>query len=162
MKQLLALVATLLCVAFFTDCFAQSSPYTATYSSSFKIGKPTYSTMILNLWKDWDDNTFDRHDYFADTVVMYLPDGTVVHGKAASLEGAKKYRGTMASCKSMVHGWVPLTSIDQNEDAVCVWGTEVDTFADGKVERRDLHEVWWFNKEGKIARMRQWAAAFGQ
>lgn len=66
----------------------------------------------------------------------------------------------MSSAKSIIHAWVTLASTDKNEEAVSVWGTEEDTFADGKVERKDLHEVWWFNKEGKIARMRQWAAKF--
>jgi len=68
----------------------------------------------------------------------------------------------MKNSTSIVYGWVPLTSTDVNEDAVCVWGQEEDTYADGKVEKRDLHEVWWFNKEGKISRMRQWAAKFGE
>lgn len=161
MKQLLIFVAALLCFAFSTDCVAQSAnPYTATYSSSFKIGKPAYSAIVLNLWKDWDDNTFDKHDYFSDTVVIYLSDGSVTRGKAANMEGAKKYRGGMSSAKSIIHAWVTLVSTDKNEEAVCIWGHEEDTYADGKVEKKDLHEVWWFNKEGKIARMRQWAAKF--
>ena len=143
MKQLLIFVGALLCSAFFADCVAQSAvPYSPTYSSSFTIGKPAYGTIILNLWKDWDDNTFDKHDYFADTLVMYLPDGSVTHGKAANLEGAKKYRGAMASAKSIIHAWVTLVSTDKNEEAVCIWGHEEDTYADGKVEKKDLHEVW--------------------
>ena len=73
MKQLSIFVAAFVCFAFFSDCVAQSvSPYTATYSSSFKIGKSAYSAIVLNLWKDWDDNTFDKQDYFADRVVIYL------------------------------------------------------------------------------------------
>ena len=161
MKPLLIFVAAFVCFAFFTDCVAQStSPYTPTYSSSFKIGKPAYGAIVLNLWKDWDDNTLDKHDYFSDTVVMYLSDGMIIRGKAANLEGAKKYRGGMSSAKSIIHAWVTLASTDKNEEAVSVWGTEEDTYADGKVERKDLHEVWWFNKEGKVARMRQWAAKF--
>jgi hypothetical protein len=47
-----------------------SLPYTANYSSNFAIGNPEHSKMVLDLWKDWDDNAFDRHDYFADTMVM--------------------------------------------------------------------------------------------
>lgn len=137
-------------------------PYTATYSSSFTIGKATYAKMILDLWKDWDDNAFDRHDYMADTVVMMLSDGTIVKGKTENLEGVKKYRGSMSSAKSILHAWVPLTSTDIKEDVVCVWGQETDTYPDGRVERRDLHEVWWFNKAGKVSRMRQWTAKFGE
>lgn len=133
-------------------------PYTATYSSKFVMGNPAHGRMVLDLWKDWDDNAFDRHDYMADTLTMYLPDGMVVKGKAANLEGAKKYRGGMTSAKSIIHAWIPLRSTDKNEDWVAIWGTEVDTWPDGKVETRELHEIWQINKDGKIAVMRQFTA----
>ena len=163
MKKLFLCAFALLTLCFAISSFAQTAmPYKATYSSSFKIGKANYSAIILNLWKDWDDNTFDKHDYFSDTVVMMFPDGSVTRGKAANLVAAKKYRGGMKSASSIIHAWVPLSSTDLNEDAVCVWGHEEDTYADGRVEKKDLHEVWWFNKEGKVSRMRQWEAKFGE
>lgn len=133
-------------------------PYTATYSSNFAIGNPEHSRMILNMWKDWDDNAFDRNDFFADTITVYLPDGTVTKGKAANLEGAKKYRGGMSSAKSTIHAWVPLRSTDKNENWVAIWGTEVDTWPDGKTETTEIHEVWRINKDGKIDLMRQFTA----
>jgi hypothetical protein len=34
-------------------------PYTAAYSSNFVIGNPSHSQMILNMWKDWDDNALE-------------------------------------------------------------------------------------------------------
>jgi hypothetical protein len=133
-------------------------PYQATYSSNFKIGNQKYAAMVLDLWKDWDDNNFDRHQYMADTVTMYLPDGSVTKGLAANLAGAKKYRGSLKSAKSIVYAWVPLVSVDKNEDAICVWGEEEDVMADGTVDKKTLHEVWFFNKDGKVASMRQWSA----
>ncbi len=164
MKRVIIFITVLLCYCFFSPCFAQAKKdaYKATYSSSFKIGKAAYADMILDLWKDWDDNKFDRHDYFADTITMRFPDGTVTKGKAANMEAATKYRGMMTGVKSIVHGWLPLTSTDRNEDMVCVWGQEIDTYADGRVETKDVHEVWWFNKDGKVSGMRQWAAKFGE
>jgi hypothetical protein len=132
----------------------------AAYTSSFTVCNAAHSNIILNLWKDWDDNEFGRHDYFADTIKMWLPDSMVVKGKAAAMEGAKKYRGTMKSAKSVIHAWVPLHSTDKGDDMVCVWGTETDTYPDGRVEVKDLHEVWWINKDGKVSMMRQWAAKF--
>jgi hypothetical protein len=163
MKTLLFVFTTMLLAGISSHVYSQSTlPYKASYSSDFKIGNPAYSKMILDLWKDWDDNTFDKHDYFADTVVMYLPDSTVVRGKAENMAGAKKYRGSMTSAKSVIHAWVPLHSNDTKEDAVAIWGTETDTWPDGRVEKRDLHEVWWFNKDGKVSVMRQWASRFGQ
>ncbi len=175
MKRLLIFFTALLSIAFFNDSLAQvktkegkakkmdnGNPYKATYSSSFTIGKAANANKILNLWKDWDDNNFERHDYFADSLVMTFPDGTITKGKEANMEAAKKYRGSFASVKSIIHAWLPLTSTDRKEDIVCVWGQEEDTSPDGKIEKRDIHEVWWFNKDGKVTHMRQWVAKFGQ
>ena len=163
MKRLTIAFFALLVAGFFNESLAQTStaPYKADYSSSFKMGNPAYANIVLNLWKDWDDNQFSRHDYFADTISMWMPDGSVTRGKAAVQEIAIKYRGAIATAKSTLHAWVPLYSTDTKDDFVCVWGTEVDTYADGKVETKELHEVWWFNKEGKVSMMRQWNSKFG-
>jgi hypothetical protein len=166
MKKLFQSIIVYAC--FLSGTYAQDKAkqtdmaYKATYSSEFKIGNPSYSKMILEVWKDWDDNKLDRHDYFADSLVMMFPDGSVSKGKKASMESAMKYRATITTAKSTVHAIVPLRSTDRNEDVVCVWGTEDDTMTDGKTEKRDLHEVWWFNKDGKIVFMRQFAAKFGE
>lgn len=150
------LLATTLCV------YAQpkQTHYKAAYSSSFKMGDQALANKILELWKDWDDNMLDRHDYFADTVVMMFADGTTLKGKKENMEAAKKYRGGMKSVVSTIHAWVPMYSVDRKENTVLVWGTEANTMADGKVENRDIHEVWWFNKDGKITALRQWVATF--
>ena len=150
------LMMSFLFVMLLNFCFAQ--PYKAMYSSKFKMGNAKYANMILDVWKDWDDNALDRHDYFADTITAYFPDGSVVKGKAAFLESGKKYRGSFTTVKSVVHAWVPLRSEDKNEDAVCIWGDEEDTTADGKTTKMSLHEVWFFNKDGKVATLRQWNA----
>ena len=164
MKRLTIAVTAMLFVCFLNECAAQAgkAPYVATYSSSFKMGNAEYANKVLELWKDWDDNQLNRHDYFADTITIWLPDGSVTRGKAANLEGATKYRGSMTSAKSTIHAWVPLHSTDTNHDIVCIWGTEEDTYSDGKVEKKELHEVWWFNKDGKASMMRQWNSKFGE
>jgi hypothetical protein len=152
----LVMIGFILC----NDVAAQSKKdlYKATYSSSFKMGNPAYTYIVQDLWKDWDDNQLDRHDYFSDTITMFFPDGSMIKGKAANLEAAKKYRGGMTKVTSVLHAWIPLYSTDKKEDAVLVWGEEENTMPDGKVERKSLHEVWWFNKEGKVSMMRQWTA----
>ena len=141
-----------------TGAMSNTDPYKASYSSNFVMGNPAHTKMIVDLWKDWDDNAFDRHDYMADTLVMYLPDGTVTKGKAANAEGAKKFRGGLTSSKSTIDAMIPLRSTDRNEDWVAMWGTETNTWPDGKVETRQIHEVWRINKDGKVNLMRQFAA----
>ena len=133
-------------------------PYTANYSSNFIMGSPANSKMILDLWKDWDDNAFNRHDYMADTLVMYFPDGTMTKGKQANLDAAMKYRGSMTSAVSTLDAWMPLKSVDKNENWVALWGSETDTFADGRVEKRDIHEIWRINKDGKVDFMKQFTS----
>ena len=158
MKKLLVSLSALLVFTFFNECFAQD----AVDDAQFAIGKPAYAKMVRELWKDFDDNNFDRHDYMADTVIMMFPDGTVSKGKVANLAEVKKYRGSLKSVKSTIFACVSLTHPVRKEEAVCIWGQEEDTTADGKIEKKDLHEVWWFNKDGKVSRMMQWTAKFAE
>ena len=133
-------------------------PYTAHYSSNFSIGNSKYSSIILNLWKDYDNNDFGAHDYLADSVVALLPDGTMLRGKQQVGEAISKYRSTFSSVSSTVDAWIPLHSVDRNADWVGIWGTETDHFADGKTMVTNLQETWGFNKDGKIITLYQYAA----
>ena len=125
-------------------------PYTANYSSNFSIGNAANAKLVLAEWKDWDDNMLDRHDFMADTIVTFMPDGTVTKGKDANMAMWKKFRNSLTSSKSTVDAWVPLRSTDRNEDWVAVWGTETNTYPDGKVDKHDIHELWRINKDGKV------------
>ena len=164
MKRHLLITLTLAGIMLGTDCLSQGgpSPYKATYSSNFKMGKADQAAKILEIWQDWDDNQLGRHDYFADTLTMMFPDGSMVKGKKENMEAAKKYRDGFTKVVSTVHAWLPISSVDRNEDMVCIWGQEVDTRPDGTKETHDLHEVWWFNKDGKVSMVRQWAAKSGK
>lgn len=52
-------------------------PYKPYYSSSFEMGNPEHSKIILAIWKNWDNNNLDNsYQYLADTIQLYLPDGT--------------------------------------------------------------------------------------
>src|ERR1044072_4141480 len=57
-------------------------PYTASYSSSFKMGNDDYSTMIVQgSWKDWENNTMDNmKSWAADTIVAFQSDNIMVKG----------------------------------------------------------------------------------
>lgn len=132
-------------------------PYTATYSSDFRMGNPAHAKMILELWKDYDDNMFDRHvGWFADTLQMIGYDGSVTKGLTANLEGVKKWRGSLTSAKSTVDAWMPLRSNDRNEDWVAIWGTEIDTYPDGHTTSMEIHEIWRINKDGKVDFIKQY------
>src|SRR4051812_25586734 len=57
-------------------------PYTPSYSSSFKMGNPEYSAMILQgSWKDWEANTMNNmKSWVADTITVHHSDNTTVKG----------------------------------------------------------------------------------
>lgn len=132
--------------------------FKANYSSNFQMGNAAHVQKIMDMWQDWDDNMLDRHDYAADTITMYFSDGGSTKGKAENFAEGKKYRSRFASVKTDLHAVVPLRSNDRNEDIVAVWGLETNTLPDGTVEKNEIHEVWFFNKDGKISSMRQWQA----
>jgi SnoaL-like protein len=135
---------------------AQDAPYKANYSSKFTIADESYANKVLSLWKDYENNTLDKHvDWFADSVSMTVATGQTTKGKAANLAGAKAYRATLKDLKVSVDAWVSLKS-DRGDNAVCIWGTEDFTDQNGKHVVQDLQEVWMFNKDGKIDMMLQY------
>jgi hypothetical protein len=136
-----------------------NSGYTANYSSKFTIASPTYSDKILTLWKDFENNTLDLHaDMLADTVTMMLASGPTLKGKAENLKSVKEFRGSIKNYKVTLDAWLSLRS-DRNENVVCVWGNEEFTDKTGKQVKQRTHEVWVFNKEGKVGLMLQFVGA---
>ncbi|MBV9963542.1 MAG: hypothetical protein JO072_14960 [Parafilimonas sp.] len=136
-----------------------SYAYPVQYSSDFTIGDSKYAQTVLELWKDFDNNTFDNHkDAFDDSVTMDLSGGMHVKGKDSCLAGAKQYRGTLKNVVSSVSAITTLKPKGKDETWVCVWGTEVDTHNNGKIDSVYYNENWMFNKDGKIAYMEQFQA----
>lgn len=134
-------------------------PYTAVYSSNFEMGDPAKSRLVLEMWKDFDDNALDRHaDILADTAKIFLSDGQVLTGKDNMMSGMKMYRNSMTSLSSDIHAFMSFRSIDKNHDWVAVWGTENTTTKDGLKNSSNLHEIWRFNKDGKVDEIRQYSS----
>ena len=134
-------------------------PYQATYSSQFAIGNQAHSKMILELWKDYDENNLTRHaDYFADSLTIDLPNGTSLKGKDVAMKAMIDYRTSQGKVESVVDTWIATKSVDRNEDWVCIWGVETATDAAGKVTKTRMHEIWQLNKDGKVVYMAQFTA----
>ncbi|RYG50548.1 MAG: nuclear transport factor 2 family protein, partial [Chitinophagaceae bacterium] len=129
------------------------------FTPQITIGKSELAQKILDVWKDWDDNMLNRHaDHFSDTISAYFASGGMVKGKADFLKTGAEYRNKFSDVKSTVFAVAPLRRATMNEDVVAIWGMDESTSADGKTETMQVHEVWWFNKDGKIVEMRQWEA----
>ena len=141
---------------------AMSQTYTAGYSSKFAMADPSFSEKVLTLWKDYENNTLDNHaDLIADTVTMILQQGAVVKGRTENLKGAKDFRASIKDYKVGIDAWMSVKSLDKNENIVLVWGFENYTDKDGKQVKARVHEVWVFNKAGKISLMMQFSGAGG-
>jgi hypothetical protein len=146
-----------------TDSQKVAYPYTALYSSQFVAGDPAHGKMILDLWKDWENNTLEKHaNYIADTIVYFTPDGRMIKGIEDFGAAAVQKRDSFAAVKNEVEVWIPLKSVDQNENWVAIWGQETDTGKDGKVTKNMVHEIWRINKDGKVDFMRQYVAKLPQ
>jgi hypothetical protein len=136
-------------------------PYTADYSSDFEIGDAKNAQTLLQLYKDFDNNTLDNSkNSFAEVDTMIFADGNMYVGSRDSLIAlATKSRGRMGSVVDSVHAWIPLRSKDRNEDWVVIWSREISTDAKGKKSVRELQETWRFDKNGKINLMYQYLQA---
>jgi len=134
----------------------QSKIYQPTYSAQFVPGNQAYATQVLNAWKSYEANLLDLGpDFLADTITAILPDGTVLKGKGAFITALKAYRSGFSAMKTTVEAWMPVKSIDQNKETVCIWGIEESTKTDGTKMKMAVHELWFFNSDGKGDHFRQ-------
>lgn len=136
-------------------------PYTASYSSAFKMGNPEYSALILQgSWKDWENNTMDNmKSWIADTITAFHSDNTMVKGADSLIARWKRGRAMFTSVIDTIHAVVPLYSTDKNENWVLVWATEINTKADGKKDTAAVMETWRINKDGKADLLLQYDRA---
>lgn len=158
MKKLLIIALMLLPFA----AMSQKKPHTgaaykATYSSNWVMAGSSYSNKVLACWKDFEDNSIDKHQsWFADTLTVMFADSKAKKGKAENLADVKKFRSSLKDYKVSVRAWISMKSVDKGDNLVCIWGNESYTGGDGKKVDHGLHEVWVFNKAGKIATIVQY------
>jgi hypothetical protein len=67
----------------------------------------------------------------------------------------KLERGRMDSLRTSIDAIVPLKASNKNETVVAIWGEE-HAYIKGKKQRRDIHEVWGINENGKVTWMKQY------
>jgi hypothetical protein len=76
----------------------------------------------------------------------------------SAINGVKKYRSSLKNAVSSVEVVTALKPKGKDETWVCVWGKEVDTHNNNKIDSVYLQENWEFNKDGKIIYMNQFVA----
>ena len=131
--------------------------FTPGYSASFVMDPATNSETVLSLWKDWKDgDLYKSRAHFADSLSMYLPDGTSMIGLTDTLlKGMQDYRSSFKGMEVNVDAVFAVKSTDKDENWVAIWGTEIQTDMNGKVDSVSLQETWRFNKAGKVDMMFQ-------
>jgi hypothetical protein len=162
---------TLFAVALFTLAGNAQKKETAKYASNMeghsykiyydhlKFGKEAQTKIILDAWHAYDRNMLNGlTSHLADTIEATFPDGSRLKGKGNFMTGMQEYRDGFTSVISQVSAVTTVKSPnDPDHEVTLIWGNETATKKDGTVQKVALHEVWFFNKEGKIARFHQYA-----
>lgn len=131
--------------------------FTPGYSTSFVMGPATNSETVLALWRNWNEGDLSKvRQYFADSVSLFLADGTMMVGPTDSvMSGVQGYRNSFKSIDVAVDAVFAVKSTDKDENWVAAWGTEIQTGMEGKVDTISIQESWRFNKAGKVDMMMQ-------
>jgi hypothetical protein len=129
---------------------------TVTYSSEFEMGNNKQAQTIVSLWKDFDDNNLKNSmDIFADSMTMEFPGMTLAGTRDSVISSTQTYRDGYTKLNSVVEAVLPTRAKNRNEDWVAIWGMETKTDKAGKTDSVRIHEIWRFNKDGKIDYMAQ-------
>lgn len=132
--------------------------YAPRYSNDFSFDESGNADIVMKLWKQFEENKLEEGlGYFADSVMMLFPDGNSVHAtKDSVMAMTKAYRNSYSSLHNEVDAVIPLKENKNGERWVLVWGEEYHE-KNGKKDSVLLHELWRFNKDGKINMMQQFA-----
>jgi hypothetical protein len=124
------------------------------YSSDWEMGDPRQGEAVIALWKHFDNNTLDSvRSLFADSLYMEGPAWAMKLQSDSALAGAKADRAQYSALKTEIDALIPLKAKDHPEETiVTIWGEEIGTMG-GKEIKRKIHEVWSFNKDGKVSSM---------
>lgn len=127
------------------------------YSADFEIGSSAQAQIVLDCWRHYDNNTLDSATgFFSDTVEMIIPGmATVKMQRDSAIAFTKLGRSMYSSVKSDIGVVIPIREPNKKDDWVLVWADETTKTTDGKEAKRALHEVFGFDKAGKINHIHQ-------
>jgi ketosteroid isomerase-like protein len=133
------------------DATTITYPYTATYSSDFKMGDPALAKVVLDMYKAVEDNKMDSlGQYYADSVVRYnFSQKLMTLSRDEMVNLAKTFRAQFKEFSETPVAFTSLHSNDKNEDWVITWIKERVTYQSGKKDSTTYQENWRF-KDGKI------------
>lgn len=131
--------------------------FTPAYSAAFVMDDAKNTETVLALWEDWKKGDISpSRKHFADSLSLFLADGTNMVGSTDTiLKNMQAFRSSFKSIDISLDAIFSTKSTDKNENWVAVWGSEIQTGMNGKVDTVSLQETWRFNKVGKVDMMFQ-------
>src|SRR5215213_2365062 len=131
--------------------------YSPIYSNGYKFGSYKNVKLVTDVWKQFENGDITKTaDSFADDITFVYPDQVIGGKRDTVLAQVKKLRDSYSAVQSYIYSWMPATAKDHDEDWVFIWGKEQLTDKEGKLKSIEIHEIWQFNKEGKIIFMQQY------
>ena len=127
-------------------------PYTAKYSSDWKLGDAGNAKLVLHFYKALEEGRFDDlKNYIADTVRILRYDMKAARvSNAEAINKLKDFRARFKTLNEEFIAFVPLHSNDKGSDWVAVWMTEKVVYPNGKKDSTDYQENWLI-KGGKVS-----------
>ena len=142
-----------------TPLLEQNTEGEFSYSGSFVKADNSLTEAVLG----WNNALASPSDletaatYLADSVTVYMWDGTVVDGtKDSVMNFVKEFVAGASSIKVDFDAIMAVHSTDRNQDVVMSWTDERWTDTDGKEEHMWIHEDY-IMENGKIRLVRQYA-----
>ena len=131
-------------------------PYSPIYSE-FEPGDPNHSKTVLEIWRQFETgNLMSTANKFADSISLIFKD-KIYYGKRDSILAIyKNRRDAYENVQCYVDSWLPVHAKQTGDDLVLLWGRQDCIIHDKKRDYLVIHEVWNFNKQGKIRSMVQY------
>jgi hypothetical protein len=119
--------------------------YPALYTD-WEIGKREHLNTVLSVYKDWDEeNVNNLVNYFADSVVLDMPDGKRTAGTKDEVVGKmEKFRNAYSSTNNQVLNAIPLLNKGTNIQWVRVMVYNKWTYRDNKKDSLLYYDLWRF------------------
>ena len=132
-------------------------PYQAIYTDGFEMGPPAKALLVLELWKELENGDIrKRAKEFSDSLHLIFPDQVFDGQKDEALNIFQKRRNQYSSVQYYVDAWMPLKAKNNEDELVVLWGKQDCTRSNGKRDYQVIHEIWRFDKQGKIRQMDQY------
>lgn len=132
-------------------------PYNARYSAGFGEGKVSNLKTVLDSWKQYETgNLMNMSPYLSDTIQFVFPDEVIWGRKDTVLKKYLKRRKHFEYMQCYIDSWMPVQTKDKGDDLVFIWGIQDGTTLSGKRDYKMVHEVWQFDKKGKIFKMTEY------